>query len=323
MGSTSIVLWIVFAVVITGLLFLDLGVFSKKLAPSSPRVAMGWTLAWVTAALVFNAGVWWNLGPQKGLEFLTGYLVEEALSVDNLFVFLLVFAYFRVPREHQHRLLYWGVLGAFVLRGIFIFVGTALIARFHWILYLFGAFLVYTGIKLVVTDEDDTVDPGHSPVVRLVRRLVPVTADYSGQSFVVREGGRLMATPLLVVLAVVETTDVMFAVDSIPAIFGVTIDPFIVYTSNVFAILGLRSLYFVLADFMDRFEYLKHGLGLVLAFVGAKMLLARFYEVPIGISLAVIAATLVASVVFSLSKTRRARRAAHAGRGSDRPGPEA
>jgi tellurite resistance protein TerC len=298
--------------VIIGLLALDLGVFSRRLTPTSPRVAMGWTLGWVAAAVAFNAGVWWQLGHQKGLEFLTGYLVEEALSVDNLFVFLLVFSYFRVPREHQHRLLYWGVLGAFVLRGLFIFVGTALIARFHWLLYLFGAFLVYTGIKLVVTDEDDTVDPGHSPVVRLVRRIVPVTADYRGQAFVVREGGRLMATPLLIVLAVVETTDVMFAVDSIPAIFGVTIDPFIVYTSNVFAILGLRSLYFVLADFMDRFEYLKHGLGIVLAFVGAKMLLARFYELPITLSLAVIGGVLVGSVVFSLWKTRR--RARHAAR---------
>jgi len=306
-STTTILLWIVFGVAIAGLLALDLGVFSRKAQPTRPRIALAFTLLWVTAAFVFNAGVWWQLGPQKGLEFLTGYLVEEALSVDNLFVFLLVFGYFRVPREHQHRLLYWGVLGAFVLRGVFIFVGTALIARFHWILYLFGAFLVYTGVKLVVTDEEDTVDPGHSPVVRVVRRVAPVTDGYRGQAFFVREAGRLWATPLLVVLAVVETTDLMFAVDSIPAIFGVTIDPFIVYTSNVFAILGLRSLYFVLADFMDRFEYLKHGLGIVLAFVGVKMLAARFFEVPIGLSLGVIAAVLVGSVGFSLWRTSRTR----------------
>lgn len=318
-SSSPLLLWAVFFVVVIALLAFDLGVFSRRAPSTSAKTALVWTAVWVAVSLTFNAGIWLRLGHRPALEFLTGYLIEKALSVDNIFVFLVVFNFFRVPREHQHKVLYWGVLGAFVLRGIFIFLGTALIARFHWILYLFGAFLVFTGIKLVVSNQDDTVDPGHSWAVRAVRRLIPVTADYRGDRFVVREAGRLVATPLVVVLAVVETTDVVFALDSIPAIFGVTVDPFIVYTSNVFAILGLRSLYFVLADFMDRFEYLKHGLGLVLAFVGLKMLIEPFYEVPIGLSLLVIALVLVGSVAYSLAKTARHGRPA----APDRPGPEA
>ena len=254
-------------------------------------------------ALVFGAGVYAFMGREAGLEYFAGYLIEKALSVDNIFVFVLIFGFFRVPPRYQHRVLFWGILGALVMRGVMIAAGAYLIEQFHWVIYVFGAFLVFTGIRMATQAEHD-IEPEANPVIRLVRRLMPVTGDYHGQRFFVREqvGGRrrLVATPLFVVLVLVETTDLIFAVDSIPAIFAVTQDPFIVYSSNVFAILGLRALYFLLADVIHRFHYLKVGLSVVLVFVGAKMLLADVYKVPIGLSLGVIVLVLAASIAASL-----------------------
>jgi tellurite resistance protein TerC len=255
--------------------------------------------------MVFGAGVTAVMGPQAGLEFLTGYLIEKALSVDNIFVFVLIFSYFAVPPQYQHRVLFWGVLGALVMRAAMILAGAYLIEQFHWVIYVFGAFLVVTGVRMA-TQTEHAIEPESNPVVRLVRRLIPVSGQYHGQRFFVRQaltpGGavRLVATPLLVVLVLVETTDLIFAVDSIPAIFAVTQDLFLVYTSNVFAILGLRSLYFLLAGVIHKFHFLKLGLSVVLVFVGAKMLLTDLYEVPIGLSLAVIATVLAVSIGASL-----------------------
>ena len=295
----SPVLWIGFTVFVLAMLVLDLSVFHRRAHDVRMREALIWTGVWIGMALLFNLGVYRWFGAKTGLEFLTGYLIEKALSVDNIFVFLVIFSYFRVPGALQHRVLFWGILGALVTRAIFIWLGAALLHRFHWVVYLFGAFLVFTGIKLLLQGESE-VHPERNPVLRLFARLVPSVSDYRGARFSVVEAGRRYATPLLTVLVVVETTDLVFAVDSIPAIFAVTRDPFIVYTSNIFAILGLRALFFVLAGTMEKFHYLQVGLGLVLAFVGVKMLLADVYKVPIGISLGVIAALLAGSIVASL-----------------------
>ena len=292
-------LWIGFTAFVLAMLVLDLSVFHRRAHDVRMREALIWTGVWIGMALLFNLGVYWWFGAKTGLEFLTGYLIEKALSVDNIFVFLVIFSYFRVPGALQHRVLFWGILGALVTRAIFIWLGAALLHRFHWVVYLFGAFLVFTGIKLLLQGESE-VHPERNPVLRLFARLVPSVSDYRGARFSVVEAGRRYATPLLTVLVVVETTDLVFAVDSIPAIFAVTRDPFIVYTSNIFAILGLRALFFVLAGTMAKFHYLQVGLGLVLAFVGVKMLLADVYKVPIGISLGVIAALLAGSIVASL-----------------------
>ena len=292
-------LWIGFTAFVLAMLVLDLSVFHRRAHDVRMREALIWTGVWIGMALLFNLGVYLWFGAKTGLEFLTGYLIEKALSVDNIFVFLVIFAYFRVPGALQHRVLFWGILGALVTRAIFILLGAALLHRFHWVVYIFGAFLVFTGIKLLLQGESE-VHPERNPVLRLFARLVPSVSDYRGARFLVVEAGRRYATPLLAVLVVVETTDLVFAVDSIPAIFAVTRDPFIVYTSNIFAILGLRALFFVLAGTMEKFHYLKVGLGLVLAFVGVKMLLADVYKVPIGISLGVIAALLAGSIVASL-----------------------
>jgi tellurite resistance protein TerC len=294
----SIWLWVGFNAFVLVLLALDLGVFHRSAHAVTAKEAAGWSAAWVALSLAFNAGLYFYLGRQPALEFLTGYLIEKALSVDNIFVFLLVFSYFRVPGKYQHRVLFWGVLGALLMRGAMIAAGAYLIARFHWVLYVFGAFLVVTAIRMATQDEHD-IEPEANPVIRLVRRLVPVTNVYHGQSFFVRDNARWVATPLFIVLVFIEVTDLVFAVDSIPAIFAVTQDPFLVYTSNVFAILGLRSLYFLLADVIGRFHFLKLGLAAVLAFVGLKMLAADFYKMPIGISLGVIALLLGASVAAS------------------------
>ena len=291
--------WIGFNVFVLAMLALDLGVFNRKAHTISAKEAAAWSIVWVTLALIFNAGIYQFYGPQAGLEFLTGYLIEKALSVDNIFVFLLVFSYFRVPSEYQHRVLFWGVLGALVMRAGMIAAGAYLIARFHWILYLFGAFLVITAIRMATQDEKD-IEPEANPVIRLVRRLMPVVSEYDGQKFFTRLDGQRAATPLFIVLVFIEITDLVFAVDSIPAIFAVTQDPFLVYTSNVFAILGLRSLYFLLADVVGRFHFLKLGLAAVLGFVGLKMLAMDVFKVPIGISLGVIALLLGASVVASI-----------------------
>lgn len=304
----QLTLWIGFNLFVLAMLALDLGVFHRQAHVVSVKEASLWSALWVALALVFNLGVYRWMGPEAGLEFLTGYLIEKALSVDNIFVFVLVFSYFNVPAKYQHRVLFWGILGALVMRGVMIAAGAALIVKFHWIIYVFGAFLVVTGIRMATQEERD-IEPEANPVIRLVRRLMPITPQYHGQKFFVREevGGRLrrVATPLFVVLVFVETTDLIFAVDSIPAIFAVTQDPFLVYSSNVFAILGLRALYFLLAGVIHQFHYLKLGLSAVLVFVGAKMLLADLYKIPIGISLGVVAALLALSVAASLLFPKR------------------
>jgi tellurite resistance protein TerC len=304
MEPTSLWLWAGFNLFVLGMLAVDLGIFHRQAHAVSMREAGIWSAVWIALALVFNLGVWKFLGPQPGVEFLTGYLIEKSLSIDNIFVIALLFAYFKVPGEYQHRVLFWGILGALVMRAAFILAGAALLDRFHWIIYLFGGFLVLTGIKMAFAPEHG-VEPERNPVVRLVRRLMPVTSDFRGASFFVREGGRRAATPLFLVLVMVEFTDLVFAVDSIPAIFAVTRDPFLVYTSNVFAILGLRSLYFLLAGVMHKFEYLKLGLAAILVFVGAKMALVDWVKVPTVLSLGVIAAILALAVAASLFKARR------------------
>jgi len=298
-------LWIGFNVFILAMLALDLGVFHRKTHVVSLKESLTWTFVWVALALVFNLGVWHYAGSQKALEFFTGYLIEKSLSVDNVFVFALLFSYFAVPPKYQHKVLFWGILGALIMRAIMIALGAALITKFAWIIYVFGGFLILTGIKMIVKREEE-IHPERNPVVRLFKRLMPVTPEYRGDKFFVRENGLRMATPLFVVLLLVEFTDLIFAVDSIPAIFAVTTDPFIVYTSNVFAILGLRSLYFALAGVMDKFHYLKIGLGVVLAFVGVKMLLAHSaYKIDTLVSLGVIVLILATSVVWSLAKPRK------------------
>jgi tellurite resistance protein TerC len=269
------------------------------------RQAAAWTLVCVASAFGFAAWLGASFGGRPALEFVTGYLIEYALSVDNLFVFLLIFTYFAVPAEHQRRVLFWGILGAVLLRGLFILAGTALITRFAWTIYVFGAFLVWTGFKLLFAG-DDVIEIETNPAVRIAQRFLPVTPVYHGEHFLVRIDGRRFATPLLLVLVVIDLVDVVFAVDSIPAVFGVTRDPFLVFTSNMFAILGLRALYFLIADFMGRFHYLKYGLGLVLAFVGAKMVVTPWLHVPIGVSLGVVAGLLAASVVASWLRPPRA-----------------
>jgi tellurite resistance protein TerC len=298
-------LWIGFNGFVLAMLALDLGVFHRKAHVVGFRESIAWTTVWVVLALLFNVGVWYHYGAQKALQFFTGYLIEKSLSVDNVFVFALLFSYFAVPPVYQHKVLFWGILGALVMRAIMIAAGAALITKFTWVVYLFGAFLILTGIKMVLKREEE-IHPERNPVVRWFKRLMPVTADYRRDRFFVREAGRRHATPLFVVLLLVEVSDLIFAVDSIPAIFAVTTDPFIVYTSNVFAILGLRSLYFALAGVMDKFHYLKIGLGAVLSFVGVKMLLAHtVYKIDTLVSLGVVAAILTASIVASLLRPAR------------------
>jgi tellurite resistance protein TerC len=298
-------LWVGFNLFVLAMLALDLGVFHRKAHVVSLKESLTWTAVWVALALLFNAGVWHYAGSQKALEFFTGYLIEKSLSVDNIFVFALLFSYFAVPLKYQHKLLFWGILGALVMRAVMIGAGVALITRFSWIIYIFGAFLILTGIKMIVKREEE-IHPERNPVVGWFKRLMPVTSDYREDRFFVRENGIRMATPLFVVLLLVEFTDLIFAVDSIPAIFAVTTDPFIVYTSNVFAILGLRSLYFALAGVMDRFHYLKIGLGVVLAFVGVKMLLAHtVWKINTLVALGVVAGVLALSVIASLLRPRR------------------
>ena len=302
--------WVAFNVFVLAMLALDLFVFHRKAHEVPLREAAGWTIFWISLALVFGAGLYFVEGPDIALEYLTGYLIEKALSVDNIFVFVLVFAYFGVHPRFQHRVLFWGILGALLMRGAMIGAGAYLLHQFHWIIYVFGGFLVITGIRMATHDQHD-IHPEANPVIRLVRRLLPVTSDYRGQKFFVREGDaagrvRLMATPLFVVLVLVETTDLVFALDSIPAIFAITQDPFIVYTSNVFAILGLRALYFLLAGVIHKFHYLQLGLSVVLVFVGLKMLLSDVLHVPIGLSLGLIATVLAGSVAASLIWPKKA-----------------
>jgi len=292
-------LWIGFNAFIVAMLVLDLKVFHRQAHEVKLKEAIGWSVFWIVLALLFAAGMFWWRGTQTGLEFLTGYLIEKSLSVDNLFVFLLVFAYFGVKPELQHKVLFWGILGALIMRLAFILAGVALLERFHWLIFVFGGILIYSGIKLW-SEKDKKVEPEKNPVIKTFRRFVPVLDRYEGEKFFVRLDGRRFATPLFIVLLFVETTDLIFAVDSIPAVLAITRDPFIVYTSNVFAILGLRALYFLLAGVVHKFHFLKLGLSAVLVFVGSKMLFADIYKVPVAISLGVIGLVLATSVVASL-----------------------
>jgi tellurite resistance protein TerC len=286
------------------MLVLDLGVFHRQSHTVKYREALIWSAVWIALAIIFTVVIYFWHGRTPFLEFITGYVIELSLSVDNLFVFLLIFRYFQVPPVHQHKVLFWGILGALIMRAIFIAAGVGLIQRFHWIVYVFGAFLLYSGFKLLRQGEAE-IHPEKNPVLRLFRRWVPVTKDYEGDKFFVRRTG-LLATPLLVVLVVVETTDLLFAVDSIPAILAITRDAFIVYTSNVFAILGLRSMYFALAGMMEMFRYLHYGLSVVLMFVGAKMMLSHYYEVPTVLALGAVAGILLLSVAASVLRAKSA-----------------
>jgi tellurite resistance protein TerC len=297
--SHQLLLWGIFNLFVVGMLALDLGVFHRRAHEVRIREALVWSAFWIALSLLFNLGIYFWRDSETALEFLTGYLLEKSLSVDNIFVFLMIFTYFRVPYLHQHKVLFWGILGALIMRALFILVGITLIQQFHWVIYIMGGFLVITGIKMA-TQKDSDIHPERNPVLRLVRRLVPVTENYEGGRFFVRRSGRLLATPLFIVVLVVETTDVVFAVDSIPAILAITLDPFIVYTSNVFAILGLRALYFALAGIMRLFHYLPYGLSFILVFVGIKMLLVDIYKIPIGIALGTVAGVLVISVIASI-----------------------
>lgn len=297
-------IWIGFNLLVVLLLVVDLGVFHRNAHEVKVREALRLSVFWIALALLFNAFIWYWRGPEVGLQWFTGYLIEKSLSVDNLFVFLVIFSYFAVPAKYQHKVLFWGILGALVMRGLFITIGAALLNTFDWIIYIFGAFLVFTGFRMM-RGGDEEIHPERNPIVNFVRRLIPVTPSYESGRFFTRIDGRRLATPLLIVLVMVETTDLVFAVDSIPAIFAVTRDPFLVFASNVFAILGLRSLYFLLAGVVHRFHLLKYGLSFILVFVGTKMLIVDFFKVPVVLSLAVIAVTITASVVLSLLFPRK------------------
>lgn len=307
-------LWIGFNVFVLAMLAIDLGVFHRKSHAVSGKEALIWSIVWISLSLAFNAVIyfyWHRMVPdstytnsEAALAFLTGYLIEKSLSVDNIFVFILIFSFFAVPAAYQHRILFWGILGALVMRGTLIAIGAALLEQFHWIIYIFGAFLVFTGIRMALSNSEENVQPDKNPVVKFFRRFMPVTENFERDQFFVRRAGMIMATPLFLILLVVESTDLVFAVDSIPAIFAVTQDPFIVYTSNVFAILGLRALYFLLANVMDKFQYLKVGLSAVLVFIGVKMVIVDFYHIPIGVSLGVVASILTISILASLWKAR-------------------
>jgi len=309
----TIWLWVGFNVFVLLMLAVDLGVFHRKAHAVSIREAITWSVVWIALAMLFNLGLylfWDKLAPgsaysnsQAALAFFTGYLIEKSLSVDNLFVFVLIFTFFAVPAIYQHRVLFWGILGALLMRGTLIAVGAALLKEFHWIIYVFGAFLVFTGIRMAL-HRNEEMHPEQNPLVKWLRRVMPVTETYEDDHFFIRRAGRLMATPLFLVLVLIESTDLIFAVDSIPAIFAVTQESFIVYTSNVFAILGLRSLYFLLAGVVDKFHYLKLGLSVVLVFVGIKMLIVDIYKIPVGLSLGVIFAVLTVSIVASLWRAK-------------------
>jgi tellurite resistance protein TerC len=303
--------WVGFVALILFFLALDLGVFHKRDQAVQTRGALAWVAVWVAVALCFDAFVWWRFGAPKALDFLTGYLIELSLSVDNLFVFVVIFSTFRIPSRYQHRVLYWGIVTALVLRAGMILGGSALISRFDWLIYVFGAFLIVTGVKLLFQgEEEEAKHPEKSWAFRALRRVVPATSRIEGHAFFVVEAGRRVATPLFLALVLIEISDVVFALDSVPAIFGVTLDPFIVFTSNIFAILGLRSLYFAVARLIDRFEYLHFGLAAVLVFIGGKMALSHWVHIESMVSLVVVLALLGGAIAFSLWKTRGARSAA-------------
>ncbi len=293
-------LWIGFNIFVLIMLALDLGVFHRKSHEVNIKEALIWSLVWITLAMIFNYGIYEYMGKVKALEFFTGYVLEKSLSVDNIFVFILVFSFFKVPSSYQHKVLFWGILGALVMRVILIFSGVALLTKFHWLIYIFGAFLIFTGIKMML-QKDNHIEPDKNILVRLFKKFYPVTNDYHGDKFFVKIDAKRFATPMFVVLLVIEFTDLVFAVDSIPAILAITNDTFIVYTSNVFAILGLRSLYFALAGVMKYFRFLKVGLSVILVFVGTKMMIVDFYKFPITLSLGIIVGILIISVIASLA----------------------
>jgi tellurite resistance protein TerC len=297
--SNETIWWIAFGVFVFVMLALDLFVFHRKAHVIKLREALIWSAAWVSLALLFGGGVFLTFGADRALQFFTGYLVEESLSVDNLFVFLMIFTYFNVPAAAKHKVLFWGILGALIMRGLFIATGLTIIERLHWVIYVFGAFLVFTGIRLAI-GKDRQVNPEKNPLLRLACRFMPVTNDYRGASFFCRENGKRLATPLFLVVLVVETTDIVFAVDSIPAILSITLDPFIVYTSNIFAILGLRAIFFALEGATLHLRYLPYGLAAILTFLGLKMITSGFYKLPTGAALGVVGGILAISVVASV-----------------------
>jgi tellurite resistance protein TerC len=308
-GQHSLAVWLGFTGLVVALLFVDLGLLNRRSHVLSLKEAMSWSLGLIALALLFGGFLWWREGAQHALEYYTGYLIELSLSVDNLFVFILIFNYFGVPAEAQPKVLKWGILGAIVMRFVMILLGALLLARFEWIIYVFGGILVLTGVRMLLSD-DQRIEPERNPIVRLTRRLLPIADTYDGAKFTCRTGrGRLLATPLVLVLLVVEWSDLVFAIDSIPAIFAITRDPFLVYSSNVFAILGLRALFFVLAGMMDRFVYLKPGVALILVFVGGKMAVSAWLHVPTAVSLAIVLLTLASAVGLSLLRSAREARA--------------
>ena len=291
--------WIGFSAFVLAMLALELGTFHRKSRALSLKEALTWSAVWIGLALAFNTGIYYRHGGEKALQFFTGYLVELSLSVDNLFVFLLVLGYFKVPAQYRHKVLFWGIIGALIMRAVFIATGITLIAKFHWIIYLFGALLVGSGIKMTL-QRDKEIHPGRNPVLKLFHRFMRVTPECDGGRFFVKQHGRILASPLFVVALILESTDLVFAVDSVPAVLAITPDPFIVFTSNVFAILGIRSMFFALEGVMKRFHYLHYGLSAVLVFVGTKMLLAGFYKIPTSVSLLLILSILFVYVITSL-----------------------
>jgi tellurite resistance protein TerC len=299
----QVLLWVTFNIFVLAMLAVDLGVFHRKAHAVKVKEALIWSCVWILLSLLFNAGIYFWRGPETALEFLTGYLIEKSLSIDNIFVFLLIFSYFSIPPLYQHKVLFYGILGALILRAIFIAAGVTLIQTFHWIIYVFGGFLVVTGLRMGIQKHKE-IHPEKNPVIRLFQRFMAITDQFENGKFFVKKGGHHVATPLFIALLVVETTDVIFAIDSIPAILAVTSDPFIVYTSNVFAILGLRALYFAISGMMRRFQYLHYGLSAILVFVGAKMLLADIYKVPVVLALGIVASVLLISVVASIGRSR-------------------
>ena len=296
--DNTILLWVGFNLFVILMLAIDLGLFHRKAHEVKLREAIIWSAVWIVLALVFNAGVWYYSGEVRAIEFLTGYIIEKSLSVDNIFVFVLIFTSFQVPSAYQHKVLLWGVLGALIMRAIFIFAGVSLIAKFHWIIYVFGVFLILTGLK-IARDKGTKIKVENNPLLKFIRKFIPVTSGYVNSKFTVRLNHKLHATPLLLVLILVEATDLIFAVDSIPAILAITNDPFIIYTSNVFAIMGLRSLYFALAGSLKYFTYLHYGLALILVFVGIKMLISEFYKLNPFVSLGIIGVILAGSIAAS------------------------
>jgi tellurite resistance protein TerC len=303
--TDQVLLWVVFSISILIMLALDLGVFHRKAEVIGMREALGWSVVWTVLALVFNAGIYAWQGSESALAFLTGYLIERFLSVDNIFVFLLIFSYFHVSPKYQHKVLFWGILGALVMRAIFIVAGVALIRNFYWVVYLFGVLLVGVGLKMALSPEKE-VHPERNPLLKLARRFIPMTGSYAGSNFFVKIGGRYVATPLFVVLLVIAATDLVFAIDSIPAVLAVTTDPFVIWTSNVFAVLGMRALYFAAERVMQMFHYLNYGLAAVLVFVGIKMLVSHWLEIPVEIALAVVLIILGVSVAASVLGPPRA-----------------